>query len=243
MSQYTTGEMAKQCGITVRTVQFYDQKGILVPSALTEGGRRLYSEEDLRQMKIICFLRDTGLSLDTIGKLLKEEDPGSVICILLAQQEQLLQGEIGERREKLDRIAELKNGLKTVSAFSIESIGDIAATMENKKKLSAVHRNLLLAGLPVSLLQIAGILLWIFRGTWWVFAAWAVAAISFGIWASRYYFRKTAYICPQCHEVFKPNFKEAFFAKHTPKTRKLTCTKCGHLGFCVETYDNSEEKE
>ena len=91
MSQYTTGEMAKQCGITVRTVQFYDQKGILVPSALTEGGRRLYSEEDLRQMKIICFLRDTGLSLDTIGKLLKEEDPGSVICILLAQQEQLLQ--------------------------------------------------------------------------------------------------------------------------------------------------------
>ena len=243
MSQYTTGEMAKQCGITVRTVQFYDQKGILVPSALTEGGRRLYSEEDLRQMKIICFLRDTGLSLDTIGKLLKEEDPGSVICILLAQQEQLLQGEIGERREKLDRIAELKNGLKTVSAFSIESIGDIAATMENKKKLSAVHRNLLLAGLPVSLLQIAGILLWVFRGTWWAFAAWAVAAISFGIWASRYYFRKTAYICPQCHEVFKPNFKEAFFAKHTPKTRKLTCTKCGHLGFCVETYDNSEEKE
>jgi len=243
MSQYTTGEMAKQCGITVRTVQFYDQKGILVPSALTEGGRRLYSEEDLRQMKIICFLRDTGLSLDTIGKLLKEEDPGSVICILLAQQEQLLQGEIGERREKLDRIAELKNGLKTVSAFSIESIGDIAATMENKKKLSAVHRNLLLAGLPVSLLQIAGILLWIFRGTWWAFAAWAVAAIPYGIWASRYYFRKTAYICPQCHEVFKPGFKEAFFAKHTPKTRKLTCTKCGHRGFCVETYDNSEEKE
>ena len=243
MSQYTTGEMAKQCGITVRTVQFYDQKGILVPSALTEGGRRLYSEEDLRQMKIICFLRDTGLSLDTIGKLLKEEDPGSVISILLVQQEQLLQGEIGERREKLDRIAELKNGLKTVSAFSIESIGDIAATMENKKKLSAVHRNLLLAGLPVSLLQIAGILLWIFRGTWWVFAAWAVAAIPYGIWASRYYFRKTAYICPQCHEVFKPNFKEAFFAKHTPKTRKLTCTKCGHRGFCVETYDNSEEKE
>ena len=243
MSQYTTGEMAKQCGITVRTVQFYDQKGSLVPSALTEGGRRLYSEEDLRQMKIICFLRDTGLSLDTIGKLLKEEDPGSVICILLAQQEQLLQGEIGERREKLDRIAELKNGLKTVSAFSIESIGDIAATMENKKKLSAVHRNIFLAGLPVSLLEIAGILLWIFKGTWWVFAAWVLIAIPFGIWASRYYFRKTAYICPQCHEVFKPAFKEAFFARHTPKTRKLTCVKCGHHGFCVETYDNSEEEE
>ena len=60
MSQYTTGELAKQCGITVRTVQFYDQRGILIPSALTEGGRRLYSGEDLKKMKIICFLRDMG---------------------------------------------------------------------------------------------------------------------------------------------------------------------------------------
>ena len=132
MSQYTTGKLAKECGITVRTVQFYDQKGILVPSALTEGGRRLYSEEDLRQMKIICFLRDTGLSLDTISRLLKEEDFGSVISVLLEQQEQVLQEEIGERREKLDRLAELKNGLKSVPSFSIESIGDIATLMESK---------------------------------------------------------------------------------------------------------------
>ena len=59
MSRYTTGELAKICGVTVRTVQFYDQKGILVPSALSEGGRRLYSEEDLKKMKIVCFLRDS----------------------------------------------------------------------------------------------------------------------------------------------------------------------------------------
>ena len=52
MSQYTTGEIAKACGVTVRTVQFYDQKGILIPSALSEGGRRLYSEEDLKKKKI-----------------------------------------------------------------------------------------------------------------------------------------------------------------------------------------------
>lgn len=132
MSQYTTGKLAKECGITVRTVQFYDQKGILNPSALTEGGRRLYSGEDLKRMKIICFLRDTGLSLDTISRLLKEEDSGSVISVLLEQQEQVLQEEIGERREKLDRLAELKNGLKSVPSFSIESIGDIATLMESK---------------------------------------------------------------------------------------------------------------
>ena len=236
MSQYTTGELAKACGVTVRTVQFYDQKGILIPSALTEGGRRLYSEDDLKMMKIICFLRDTGLSLDTIGKLLEEEDPGSVISIFLEQQEQVLREEIGERQEQMNRLEELKREIKSNATFSIDSIGDIATIMENKKRLSAVHRNMLLTGLPVSILQWAAILLWIFKGIWWLFPVWAIVAIIYGVTISRYYYRSVAYICPQCHEVFKPAFKEMFWAKHTPKTRKLTCVKCGHHGYCVETW-------
>ena len=79
MSQYTTGEMAKACGVTVRTVQYYDTRGLLVPSELSEGGRRLYSEEDVRRLKVICFLRELGISISTIDQLLKEADPGSVI--------------------------------------------------------------------------------------------------------------------------------------------------------------------
>ena len=236
MSQYTTGEMAKACGVTVRTVQFYDQKGILIPSALSEGGRRLYSEDDLKKMKIICFLRDTGLSLDTIGQLMKEEDPESTISILLVQQEQVLREEISERREKLNRLEELKKWVESTSSFSVETIGDIATIMEGQKKMSAMHRNMLLTGLPLSLLQIASILLWIFKGIWWPFIIWVLAAIPWAVLWSRYYYRHTAYICPQCHEVFRPAFREAFFADHTPKTRKLTCVKCGRKGFCVETW-------
>ena len=236
MSQYTTGELAKQCGVTVRTVQFYDQKGILIPSALTEGGRRLYSEEDLKRMKIICFLRDTGLSLDTIGQLLKEEDPGSVISVLLEQQERQLQEEIRERREKQDRLAELKKGLKEVSSFSIETIGDIAAVMEGKKNLGTLRRNLLFVGIPLNVLGWAALALWIIKGIWQPFAALAVIGIPLGIRLAYRYIRKVAYICPQCHEVFRPAWKEALFAKHSRWTRKLTCTKCGHHGFCVETW-------
>ena len=47
MSKYTTGEIAKLCGVSVRTVQYYDTRNILTPSELTEGGRRLYSEDYL----------------------------------------------------------------------------------------------------------------------------------------------------------------------------------------------------
>ena len=55
MSKYTTGEVAKLCGVTVRTVQYYDQRSILIPSELTEGGRRLYTEDDVKKLKIICL--------------------------------------------------------------------------------------------------------------------------------------------------------------------------------------------
>ena len=70
MSKYTTGEIAKLCGVSVRTVQYYDSRNILIPSELSEGGRRLYSEQDLKRMKIICFLRDAGISINSIGELL-----------------------------------------------------------------------------------------------------------------------------------------------------------------------------
>ncbi len=40
MSKYTTGEIAKLCGVSVRTVQYYDTRGILVPNEITDGGRR-----------------------------------------------------------------------------------------------------------------------------------------------------------------------------------------------------------
>ena len=107
MSQYTTGEIAKLCGVTVRTVQYYDSREILVPSELTEGGRRLYSEEDVKRLKVICVLRELGLSINVIGQLLKEEDPASVIDVLLSQQAQALTEEIAEKQSQLDRLTEM----------------------------------------------------------------------------------------------------------------------------------------
>ena len=234
MPKYTTGELAKLCGVTVRTVQYYDTRGILVPSELSEGGRRLYSEDDLKRMRIICFLRDLGLSIDSISQLLSEEDPGSVISLLLDQQEASLKEEMKEREDQLKKIADLKTGLKSVRQFSVESIGDIAYIMKNRNELKKIHGILLAAGLPLTILQWVGIILWITKGIWWVFLVWVIIAIPYGTVLSRWYFRKVSYICPQCHTVFKPTFKEAFWANHTPATRKLTCPHCGHHGFCVE---------
>ena len=234
MSKYTTGDIAKLCGVTVRTVQYYDTRGILVPTELSEGGRRLYSEDNLKRMRIICFLRDLGLPIDSISQLLSEDDPGSVISLLLEQQEKDMKAEINECEEKLHKLEALRTELKNVKEFSVESIGDIAYTMSNRKKLKRIHMILIIIGTPVAILQWTSIILWIMKGFWQLFVIWAVIVIPYTILVSRYYFKNVAYICPQCHTIFKPSFKEAFWANHTPATRKLTCSSCGHHGFCVE---------
>ncbi|MBR4186235.1 MAG: MerR family transcriptional regulator [Clostridia bacterium] len=243
MSKFTTGEIAKLCGVTVRTVQYYDTRGIRVPSELTEGGRRLYSEDDVKRMKVICFLRELGLPIDSISQLLSEDDPARVLSLLLDQQEAALRREIGEREEQLGKLTELRAGLKSVSEFSVESIGDIAAVMSNRKKLRNFRILITLIGLPLSILQWSSILLWITKGIWWLFLIWVLVAVPYGIWFSRWYFRKVAYICPACHTVFQPTIKEGLWSKHTYATRKLTCPACGHRGFCVEIAAKDPEKE
>ena len=136
MSKYTTGEIAKLCGVSVRTVQYYDDRGILVPSELSEGGRRLYTEDDLKRMHIICFLREAGLPINSISVLFAEKNPENIISILLEQQEQVLREELSERQAKLDLIEGIKRELKELDTFSVESIGDIAHVMKQKNKLS-----------------------------------------------------------------------------------------------------------
>ena len=242
MSKYTTGEIAKLCGVSVRTVQYYDSRNILVPSELSEGGRRLYSEDDLKRMRIICFLREAGVPINSIGELFAEEHPEKVISILLDQQEQTLREELEEQQKKLSIVETIKRELKEVKNFSVESIGDIAFVMKNKNKLRKMRWFMVLTGIPVTALQWTSIVLWITHGLWWLFAIWVCVAVPWGIVVSINYFKRVAYICPECHEVFRPRFKEVFWAYHTPKMRRLTCPKCGHKGLCVEVYAEKEDK-
>lgn len=240
MSKYTTGEIAKLCGVTVRTVQYYDNRKILVPTELSEGGRRLYSEEDLKKMKIICFLRDLGLPLDSIARLMSEEHPEEVISLILQEQEKLLSSEIAERQEKLVRVEQMRRILKNVEHFCVESIGDIAYMMENKKKLRKVRAVMLGVGIPLEVIEWATLIYGIRYGIWWPFGVGLTLIVAGSIWMVRYYYENVKYICPQCHRVFKPRFWEMFWARHTPTTRRLTCTECGHKGFCVEVYGGNE---
>ena len=240
MSMYTTGEIAKLCGVSVRTVQYYDTRGILIPSELSEGGRRLYSEEDLKRMKVICFLRDLDLPINTISQLFAEEHPEDVIDLFLGQQEALLRKEIGERQTRLEKLEQLQQEVKTVEHFSIESICDISYVIENKKKVNRIHGVMLGVGIPLEIIEWFTFCYGWNHGIWWPYLIGLAILIAGSVWISAYYYKKVAYVCPQCHTIFRPRFGEMFWARHTPSTRKLTCISCGRKGFCVETYWKEE---
>ncbi|MFC4174144.1 MerR family transcriptional regulator [Microvirga sp. GCM10011540] len=70
---YTIGEIARLSGLSVRRIRFYSDEGLLPPKARTESGYRVYSDEDLARLDLIGALREVGVGLETIGKILKRK--------------------------------------------------------------------------------------------------------------------------------------------------------------------------
>jgi DNA-binding transcriptional MerR regulator/DNA-directed RNA polymerase subunit RPC12/RpoP len=237
---YTTGEIAKKCNVSVRTVQYYDEKGILIPSELTEGGRRLFSENDVRTLETICFLKELGISLKDIAAILRSEESKEVITLLLEQRATDLGKEIAEKNEQLSKAKKLKEMLSTFEDSSEKSIHDISKIMEARKNLKQMYVKMLVPGLFMEALEVASLVYGILRGNWIPFAAVMVLVCIYAYIIFRYWHRNIMYICPQCHTTFKPKKSEAFFAGHTAKTRKLTCTECNRKIWCVETFEEAK---
>lgn len=66
-------EVTKQTGLTVRTMRYYDQIGLLHPAGKTEGGHRLYGEKEIKKLQEIQFLKTIGFSLQEIKEMLSDK--------------------------------------------------------------------------------------------------------------------------------------------------------------------------
>ena len=64
------GELAENTGLSLRTIRHYDEVGLLKPSGRTEGGFRLYSNEDLSRLLLIRRMKPLGFSLGEMTELL-----------------------------------------------------------------------------------------------------------------------------------------------------------------------------
>ena len=71
---YTVKQLAKISGVSVRTLHWYDEKGLLKPSYHGSNGYRYYEEEQLFMLQQILFFRELGFNLNDIQKLLSHDD-------------------------------------------------------------------------------------------------------------------------------------------------------------------------
>jgi hypothetical protein len=67
--QFTTAQVVRMTGITPRQLQWWDERGIVVPSR--EGRRRLYSQDDVTEVAVICALRRKGFPLQRVRRIMK----------------------------------------------------------------------------------------------------------------------------------------------------------------------------
>lgn len=91
---FTVGELAKKCGVTVRTLQFYDRKGLLTPSRHSDGGRRLYGVDDLLRLQQILFYKGFGFSLDEIRDRLMSIESAQDFAKMLQKQKSIMEKQI-----------------------------------------------------------------------------------------------------------------------------------------------------
>ena len=75
------GQVAERVGISLRTVRYYEEQGLLVPEARTTGGFRLYSDDQIERLSLIKQMKQLGFTIDETRALLRARDvmhdPGS----------------------------------------------------------------------------------------------------------------------------------------------------------------------
>ena len=76
----TIGELARSAGINPRTLRYYERIGLLVPSARTDAGYRLYTERDAGRLSFIRRAQALGLSLTEIADVIALREAGTTPC-------------------------------------------------------------------------------------------------------------------------------------------------------------------
>ena len=189
----------------------------------------------MERLQVICFLRDLDFSIKQIKKLLQEENREQVLELLLTDQIESLEKSSKEIEVKLKRARHLQKATAKRHQLSLEDLSDISRLMENQKSWRHLQLRMYGSVVLTSLLYLIGLLIVIYyfkypRGLFIVCPAFLIA-INLVVF---HYRKQFEYLCPNCHKIFGPSFKEFALASHTPRTRKLTCPHCHMKAYCLE---------
>ena len=112
------GELAKQTGLSIRTLHYYDEIGLLRPSLHTASGHRLYNPADVSRLQQVVCLRQLGLSLEEIAACL--ERPEMALPQVIQMSLSRLREQIAMEQRIVQRLETLARRLEKAEEVSVE---------------------------------------------------------------------------------------------------------------------------
>ena len=126
----TIGEVAKKMGVTVRALQYYDREGLFCPSAVSEGGRRLYTDKDIIKLHQILSLKSLGFTIVEIKNRLTSIDTPDEIAAALTEQSKAIQAQIDMLTRSLHDIETLKTEVLKMQSVDFKKYADIIVNLQ-----------------------------------------------------------------------------------------------------------------
>lgn len=110
---YRIGELARLADVTPDTIRYYEKQQMMVHEIRTEGGFRLYSDEDLRRLKFIRHGRQLGFSLEAIRELLSiRVDPEHHTC---KESKSIVQARLEEVDARITELQMMRQSLQRLN--------------------------------------------------------------------------------------------------------------------------------
>ena len=102
------GDLARECGKTVRAIHLYEELGLLVPQARSKGRYRLYASSAVVRIRWIGKLQDMGFSLTDIQSLVRDWDDQRSAARTMAKMRELYAKKLAETQAHIARLRELE---------------------------------------------------------------------------------------------------------------------------------------
>jgi DNA-binding transcriptional MerR regulator len=120
MRTWKVSELAKQTGLTVRTLHHYDEIGLLSPSQRTAAGHRLYVEDDVARLQQVASLRNLGFPLEEIRDVLNDKRMSPLQVVHLHADR--LREQVRSQQRLVERLDALAEGLRTAETVSADQL-------------------------------------------------------------------------------------------------------------------------
>ncbi|MEM8238553.1 Zn(2+)-responsive transcriptional regulator [Morganella morganii subsp. sibonii] len=110
---YRIGQLAKLAEVTPDTIRFYEKQGMMDHQSRTDGGYRLYTEQDLHRLRFIRYAKQLGFTLEAITELLSiRVDPEHHTC---RESKQIVDDRLKDVEIKLVEMQRMRDSLKMLS--------------------------------------------------------------------------------------------------------------------------------